>query len=200
MPTADSVSVGRDDQLLRKTLFPLTGRLRDLLHRLIPSKLRSLVDADDVVQDTFLEVALADPPFRFADADEAWRLVATIARRRLINLLKFHQAAKRAGSGGRVGAEEICDGSVVLMLEQLATHRHTPSRSAVRREFLTALERSLEQLQPSYRDVIRLRYVEGNTLKATAASLGQTEDSTQKLAVRGLRALRVQLRTMSLYL
>jgi RNA polymerase sigma-70 factor (ECF subfamily) len=89
---------------------------------------------------------------------------------------------------------------VVAALQDLAVHHRTPSKSVARREFLLQLGQSLDRLQPGYRDAVRMRYVEGLSLKDTAGRLRRSEDSTQKLCVRGLEALRVELRSVSLYL
>jgi RNA polymerase sigma-70 factor (ECF subfamily) len=85
------------------------------------------------------------------------------------------------------------------MLEELAVYRRTPSRSAAGREFMAALEGALNRLPPDYADVIRLRHLEGKPWKAVAARLKKTEPSVNKLCSRGLAALRVELRSASLF-
>ena len=58
------------------------------------------------------------------------------------------------------------------------------------REDLLALARLLEELPSDYREVIVMRQIEGLTISEISARIGRTEDSVQKLWVRGLQALR----------
>jgi RNA polymerase sigma-70 factor, ECF subfamily len=186
---------------LHAMLCPHSARLVEYLRRHIPAHLRSLIDPQDVAQDAFFDAALAaDPVMLDGNPESVWRWLATVARHRLIKHIEAQAALKRGGSVRRLSEAEMKHGSVVQMLQDLAVHERTPSKSAARREFLVVLERSLERMQPTYRDAVRLRYVEGLSLKDTAGRLSRSEDSTQKLCVRGLEALRLELRTLSLYL
>ena len=53
------------------------------------------------------------------------------------------------------------------------------------------LANMLERLPPDYRDIILLRQIDGLSFRETSSRLGRSEDSIQKLWVRGLQALRV---------
>jgi RNA polymerase sigma factor (sigma-70 family) len=134
------------------------------------------------------------------DPDEVWRWLATIGRHRLTDIIREQQAAKRGG-----GRLRYLDGatprhsSVIELLEEIAVHRHTPSRSAVRREFVVLLEQSMARIDPAYQDAVRLRYIEGLSLAQAAERMSRTEESTKKLCLRGLRALRSELRSISRY-
>ena len=181
-------------------LCPHMPRLLEYLQRHVPPKLRSLIDPSDVAQDAFFDAALAAEDATFQRPEDVWRWLATIARHRLIRHVEAQSARKRGGHVRRLCEEEVRHGSVVVLLQELAAHDRTPSKSAARREFLVVLERSLGRLQPTYRDAVRLRYVEGLSLTDTADRLKRTPDSTQKLCVRGLDALRSELRSVSRYL
>ena len=183
---------------LQAKLLPHAGRLLDYLSRHIPANLRRVIDPQDVMQDAFFDACRAAEHFTSRDSESDWRWIVTIARHRLIKLIEANHTAKRGGQVPHVYDEER-QGSVVLLLKDLAVYRRTPSTSAARRELLATLERCLDRLQPEYRDVLHLRFIDGLSLKETAEKLSRTEDSTQKLTARGLNALRVQLRTASLY-
>ena len=141
----------------------------------------------------------------------AWLL--TIARHRMIDLLRAHNARKRgartlAASPNRIlrlkhGVSDGEDGQVydgmVALLETLAVYRRTPSKSAAAHELAAALERSIDRLPPDYRQAIRLRHVEGMASKQAAAQMNRTEGAFQLLCNRGLKRLRVEMRSESLY-
>lgn len=185
---------------LQAMLCPHVHRLLLYLQGHIPPTLRRQIDPHDVVQDTLFEATRAAGRFASdGDPEQVWRWLATIARNRLINLIEASRAAKRGGGTRQLGEDELGHGSVVAMLHELAAHEHTPSRSAARRELVVTLQLSLGRVQPAYRDAIKLRYIDGLSLKETADRLSRTEESTRKLCVRGLRALRVEMRSLSLY-
>lgn len=197
--TAPASQWARGDPLVAALSFHV-NRLVTYIDRHTPPDLRRLIDPQDVVQDTLFDAARAADRFQpDGRPDPEWRWLVTIARNRLVNLIHASHAVKRGGGAKPLGEDELFHGSVVALLQDLAVFRHTPSRSATRREMLAALERSLERLPPDYRDAVRLRYLEGLSLREAAHRLSRTEDSTQKLCVRGLQALRAELRSLSLY-
>lgn len=176
------------------------SRLVRYIDGLIPLDLRAVIDAQDVAQDAFFQAARTQDPLQFSEPDSDWRWIATIGRNRLVDIIEANQAAKRGGRLKQFREDELHHGSVIVMLQDLAAHERTPSKSAVRREFVVLLERSLGRLQPDYRDAIRMRYIEGMSLHETADRLSRSEESTKKLCMRGLKALRAELRAISFQL
>jgi RNA polymerase sigma-70 factor (ECF subfamily) len=195
----ESLERTTDSTVFQAMVHPHVGRLLAYLERHIPARLRSLVDPQDIAQDTLFEAARSLDRVTFNEPNAVWRWIVTIARHRLINVIQAHETAKRGGRLPHLGPEEAEHGQVIGMLQELAAHMRTPSQSAAQRELLVLLERSIHQLQPAYRDAVRMRYVQGLSLKETADRLGRSEDAAQKLCVRGLAALRLDLRSFSLY-
>jgi RNA polymerase sigma factor (sigma-70 family) len=184
---------------LLRLIHASRGCLLAYLGRQIPPDLRRLVEPEDVFQGVCFRascqtnrVAIPDDP------DEGLRWLMTIARNLLIDRVRELRAQKRGGK--RLVEDEIRHGSMVLMLEELAAYRRTPSASAAAHEFLDILERALVNLPADQGRAVRHRYVEGLSLAETAARMERSEDSVQKLAARGLAALRVLLQTASMYL
>jgi RNA polymerase sigma-70 factor (ECF subfamily) len=108
--------------------------------------------------------------------------------------------------GGRDGARNVLqDGafgedSVVAMLAELAVYRRTPSRSAVVHELMGAIESAVERLPETYREVIRLRYMEGLSVEQTAERTDRTPGSIKQLCHRAYKLLRIEMRSASIYL
>ena len=69
----------------------------------------------------------------------------------------------------------------------------TPSSIVARFENKELILEALEQLPPKYRDVLRLRYLHGLTIRQTAEELNKTFRSTEMLLYRALKKLRSSL-------
>ena len=82
---------------------------------------------------------------------------------------------------------------MVHLLEVLAAHSRTPSRSAAAHEAVEAVQRALSGLPEDYGEAIRLRYVEGLPVAQIATRMNRSEGSVHMLCNRGLQALRIAL-------
>jgi RNA polymerase sigma factor (sigma-70 family) len=75
------------------------------------------------------------------------------------------------------------------MLERVAIHERTPSRSAADHEMVAAVQNALDDLKDDYRTALRCRYVEGLTAAETGARMGRSEGAVLKLCERALQRL-----------
>lgn len=186
-------------QSLLRLIHASRDRLMAYLGRQIPDDVKRIVDPEDIFQGVCFKASsqarCASVP---EDPDEALRWLMTITRNLLIDRVRELRARKRGGD--RLIDEEIRHGSMVVMLEELAVYRRTPSASAAAHEFLDTLERVLLKLPADQQRAVRLRYVDGLSLGEAAARMERSEDSVQKLSARGLAALRADLQTASMYL
>jgi RNA polymerase sigma-70 factor (ECF subfamily) len=174
------------------------------LERHLPQELRTTIEPADVLQDTYFEAFRRLAEFRSEGVDSAYRWLVTIARNRVIDLVRMKRALKRGGAEG-AGRNVLADGafgqdSVVAMLTELAVYKRTPSSSAVAHELIAAVERSVDRLPGTYRDVIRLRYLEGLPIEDTARRMGRTPGAIKQLCNRAYKALRVEMRSASIYM
>lgn len=185
-------------------LFLLKHR-RDLfryLERHVPESLRRIIEPKDVLQDVYFEVFRNLGSFKAKDPRMALRWLLRIARNRIIDLVRMQQCDKRGG--GQLtevaGGANNEDDSILCMLEELAVSERTPSRSAAAHELLSALQRSLERLPEEHRQAIRHRYLEGMSIEQVATRMHRTGGSVLMLCNRGLKMLRMELRSFSRYM
>ena len=66
----------------------------------------------------------------------------------------------------------------------------SPSQQAVRREQGVLLADALDQLPEDYREVLVRRHLEGLPFPEVARRMGRSQDSIEKLWMRGLARLR----------
>lgn len=194
-------AVAGDEVALSKLLFLHHGRLVAQIAARLPADLQGSVSAEDIAQEAYVvafqRISTFDP--RDFERFDAW--LASIARNRLMDAVKAQRAAKRGGGAmPAVGAVAGDDGDVVRLLEVLASHSRTPSRSAAGHEAVQAVERGLSGLPDDYAQALRLRYVEGLSVAEAAGRMQRSEGAVQMLCYRGLLALREALGDTSSFL
>ena len=161
-------------------------RLLAYLDRHMPPGLRRLVEPQDVLQDVFFEAFVRIHEFQPHGDDAHHRWLVTIARHKILNLLRAQRAVKR---GGRL--QSANDSSRIIdMLEQLAVYTRTPSQSAISHEVAKAVQQSLNSLKPQYRQVLQCRYFDGLSIQQTSAFLHKTEGAVTMLCSRALNELK----------
>jgi RNA polymerase sigma-70 factor, ECF subfamily len=184
----------RDIVELQAMLHASADKLLAYLKRQMPKDLRRFVDAQDILQDTFFEAFQRSAEFRVQGEDSAYRWLVTIARHRMVAVLRMQQALKR---GGRRPNNDPLN-SVVGFLEELAVYTRTPSQSAMSHELAKAVQDSMNCLNDSYREVLKFRFVEGLSVKQTAHRMGRTDGAVLMLCNRGLKALKARMELASL--
>ena len=183
---------------LEELLLDNYDRLANRISKKISAGMQAAVSSEDVLQETFLEAANRIQSFEPRGADAFYRWLATIAEHRVVDLARAQQAAKRGGEFRRADADWT--GSMVDLLSVLAVNERTPSRSVAGREAAAAIGAALEQINADYREALRLRYIEGLSVAATAERMGRSERAVHMLCHRGLAQLRDVLGPDSKYL
>jgi len=174
------------------------AELRRFIASKIPRDLQSLVDADDVLQDTKINAYRNLHRFEHRGGDSFDRWIATIALRRLRNEIQRHRALKRGG--GRADVSSIPDQSIVAMLDLMAGPEKTPSRRVARQEALNAVSAALELLPEHYRQAVQLVYLDGLSHEEAAKRMGRTASAVHNMCHKAKRRLVETLGSRSRYL
>ena len=179
----DSAILGRLLELYRRYLT-LLARVQ------IGQRLQGKVDAEDLVQETFLEAHQNIGRFRGASEGEFVRWLRQILAANLSDLLRRYLGTQ--GRDVRLEREiaDAFDRSSALLDRGLVAPQSSPSQQAARREQAVLLADALEQLPDDYRDVLVLRHLEGLTFPQVSSRMGRSLDSVEKLWMRGLARLR----------
>lgn len=182
-----------DELALTLLLKNTRGMVVEWIARKLPADLRTVIDADDVVQESHVEayrhVSTFEP--RGPDAFDRW--IRTIALRKLRDQIKRHRAAKRGGGIARTPAGRAIDDSMIALLDTLAGPGRTPSRSVARVEAIEAVQGALNDIDEHYRQAIWMVHIEGRPVAEAAKALGRTERAVHGLTRRGLDQLRERL-------
>lgn len=159
----------------------------------IGRRLQRKVDPADVVQETFLEAHRNFPQFRGNSEGEFVAWLRQILSARFSNLVRHYLGTQRRDVRLERSVTYEIDASSAALDRQLVSPHDSPSAQASQREHVVMLADAISRLPPDYRQVIVLRHLEGITFSEIAQRIGRSEDSAQKLWVRGLARLREEM-------
>jgi len=187
------------DREAASELFNRHGPLvRERLGHEIPKRFCSVLTAEDVMQETYIDALLGIGRFvPYGEGSfESW--LTTIAKNNLRNAIEALDAEKRGGDRRRIvpfNPEE----SVAALYELLGATSNTPSRQAATAEAQRALQRAIGQLPEDYQCVVRLYDLERCPIEEVAASLGRRPGAVFMLRARAHHALRTLMGDSSQY-
>lgn len=165
-----------------------------LLARLqIGRRIQGKVDPGDVVQDACLDAHRQIKGFRGTSEPEFLGWLRVILSGRIAMVLRHYLGTKGRDANLEREISAGVDESNAALGGGLAANGSTPSQHVSKREQAVILAEALERLPADYRDVIVLRQIEGLGFADVAARMKRSEDSVQKLWVRGLAALRREI-------
>jgi|SRR5579859_1704922 len=163
----------------RDALAAVLATVAPSIHRFGLRMCKNVHDAEDVLQDTLINVANHLGDFEGRSSLSSW----------VFALTRSACTRKRRGLKNRppVGDERLAEAP------DLAP---TPEAAAADLELATALSGALDGLSDDYREVILLRDVEGLSAPEAASSLGISVDALKSRLHRAREALRTALRPM----
>ena len=174
------------------------GRLLDLYRNYlrllaqveIGRRLQAKVDASDLVQEAMLEAHKSFAGFRGGSEGEFVAWLRQIMTRVLCACVRRYLGTRKRDIRLERTLSEGLDHSSLLLGRGLYDRHSSPSQGAVRREQAVQFADALAQLPEHYRDVLVLRHLEGLSFPEIAQRMGRSQDSVEKLWVRGLDRLR----------
>jgi RNA polymerase sigma-70 factor (ECF subfamily) len=140
-------------------------------------------DAGEVAQESLISMARSLPDFRGDASVSSW--LYTIARRFCIK--------KRRRSKFAPAREESLDAPGTDAARRLADPAPSPEQTAANRELATALARAIDALDPSPREVLVLRDIEGLSAPEVARILDISVEAVKSRLHRARVAVRQTL-------
>ncbi len=167
--------------LLRQpeALDRLHSRYRPMLRSIIMQVLHDDAEADDVLQEVFLQVWNRAESYSSGKGKlVSW--LCTLARRRAIDRLRQHSAYRRATDRYEISLNH-CD--------KEASENHTVEREAYYDELRGLLQRHLSSLPPNQEQAIRMAFLENRSQREISA-MTQTPLGTVKTRIElGIKKL-----------
>lgn len=160
----------------------LMRRNNQRLYRAARAILRDEAEAEDVVQEAYVKAYKNLRQFAGRASFSTW-----------LTRIAVHEALHRARRSKQKEEIDAMEEYQRDSVEQLSTGAETPERKASIAEVRELLERSIDALPDSYREVFVLRQVEEMSTTDTAACLGITEENVKTRLHRARAMLRKEL-------
>ena len=151
------------------------ARLRALVAARMSPALRSRAEAEDIVQETYLEASKQFATFTPEVPQAFYRWLTRIAGFKL-------KEAERALRAKKRGMPEHLHG-------EPPAEQSTATGRAQRGERAVLIAEAIDRLPASQAEALRHRYLEGCSLAETAERVGRSEAAVKALVGRGLTAL-----------
>jgi len=191
-------------ELLRQAAEGSTDALRELLvkhgqqvwgeiDRDIDAKWRAIIDADDVMQVTYLEAFLQLDRMTARDAAGFVAWLRSIARNNLRDAIKEQGRQKRPPPAMRLQRAGGHDSSYVTLVEHLGETTTTPSRHVAADEAARHIEAALRRLPDDYAQVVRQYDLTGRSIDDVAKALNRSPGAVHMLRARAHDRLRTLL-------
>src|SRR4051794_14773472 len=186
----------------RQALSALLERHRDRLRRMVELRLdwrlQARIDASDILQDAFLEVATRLDEYLRGPELPLFLWLRLVVGQRLATVHRHHLGTQMRDAGREVSLyrDALPAASSAALAGQLLGRQTSPSQAAVRAERAIRLQEALNTLDPVDREVLALRHFEQLTAAEAARVLGISEEAAAKRYIRALKRLKQILARM----
>jgi RNA polymerase sigma-70 factor, ECF subfamily len=186
----------------RRALADLFQRHRDRLRRMVElrmdPRLQGRIDASDVLQDGFLDLAkrvesyLSDPGLPVF----LWLRLVVSDRLALVHRHNLGTRMRDVSQEVSLYRDPLPQASSAALASMLLGRMTSPSNAAIRAEQILQVQEAINSLEPLDREVVALRHFEQLSRAETAVVLGITEETGAKRYIRALKKLKTILAAM----
>lgn len=182
-------AIGGDTESLRTLLERYGPQVCRGIQRKIGKQWRAMLDADDVMQVTYLQACLHIDQLAERNPASFVAWLTRIAENNLHDAINELERPKRPQPDRRLRPPPG-DDSYVALLEILSAGSLTPSRDAARREAAVFIDEALKKLPGDYERAVRMYDLEGRSAAEVAASMGRSVGAVHMLRARAHERLR----------
>jgi RNA polymerase sigma-70 factor (ECF subfamily) len=186
----------------KEALGEIFSRHRDRLRRMVEmrldARLRGRIDASDVIQDAYLDVAARLEEYLRDPKLPLFLWLRLVVGDRLMRLHRHHLGTQMRDAGLEVSIYRgaLPAASSAALAAQLLGKHTSPTQAAVRVERMLRLQEALNALEPTDREVLSLRHFEELTFAEAAQALDIAESAATKRYFRALKRLKAVLAAM----
>lgn len=189
---------GGDLGALAELFVEHRDRLRRMVEPRIDSRHQARIDASDVIQEAFLDVARDLDAYLAGPTLPPLLWLRLHVARRLTTLHRQHLGTKTRDAGLEVSLYRgaLPDANSAEFASMLLGRHTSPTQAAQRVERLPLVQQALNGLDPIDREVLALRHFEQLGRAEAALALGITREAGAKRYYRALKRLKDALATL----
>ena len=167
-------------------------RLKLMVKLRLDRRLSGRVDAEDVLQEAFLEAFRKLPQYRENQQLPLFLWLRLVVGEKLIDLHRHHLGAQMRDAGREVSLNRSAMPAIssVALAAQLMGSITSPSLAAVRAETKLQIQAALDLMDPLDREVLTLRNFELLSNSETAEVLGISQQAASNRYVRALKRMK----------
>ena len=187
-----------DRQALGELFQCYRERLRRMVELRMDPRLRTRLDASDVLQEAYLELARDLDAYRADPKLPPLLWMRLHVGRRLTMLHRRHLGTRLRDAGLEISLyhEALPQASSAALAAMLLGRHTSPTQAAQRAERLLRIQEALNTLDPIDREVLALRHFEQLNRAETAQVLGISPETGAKRYFRALKRLKQVLASM----
>jgi RNA polymerase sigma-70 factor (ECF subfamily) len=187
-----------DDQALAELFSHYRERLARLVHFRLSPRLYGRVDAEDVLQESYLAAAQRLRHFVDNPSGSFFVWLRLVVLQTLTDIQRQHLGAQMRDAHREVPLQNQPWGQTTSasLAAQLLGNLTSPSQAAMRAEMADRLEVALESMNPIDREVLALRHFEELSNQETAEVLGIEAKAASIRYVRAVKRLKEILSAM----
>jgi RNA polymerase sigma-70 factor (ECF subfamily) len=181
-----------DATALERLLGPYHERLAKTIRLRMDWRLRGRVDAEDILQETYLDAARRLSEYAANPSASFYLWLRGLAGIKMIDAMRHHLGARKrdAGLEVRLYRQALPEASSVSLAAQLLGHLTSPSHAAIRSEMQLKVQGALNAMDPIDREVLVLRHFEHLTNAETAELLEIGKSAASKRYIVAIKRLK----------
>ncbi len=187
-----------DQAALNEIFARHRARLRRMVEMRLDWRLQARLDASDVIQEAYLEIAGRLNDYLNNPALPLFLWMRLVVGERLLKLQRHHLGTQMRDAAREVSLyrDALPPASSAALAAQLLGRHTSPTQAVVRAERMLRLQEAINTLDPIDREVLSLRHFEELTRQETAQVLGIEEGTAAKRYIRALKRLKAVLAEM----
>lgn len=180
-----------DQQALAELFSVHRDRLWRIINFRLDSRLAGRVDADDILQETYLAAAQRINHYLDDTSHSFFVWLRLIAQQTLIDVHRRHLGAQMRDASRDMSIHaHYAQATSMSIASQLLGNLTSPSQAAMRDEAANQLEEAIQTMEPIDREVLALRHFEELTNSEVAEVLGIQQKAASIRYVRALKRLK----------
>lgn len=181
-----------DEDALADLFAQHQDRLRQIISVRLDRRLAARIDADDVLQEVYLDAAARIQHFINSHSGSFFVWLRLITTQTMTNLFRTHLDTKKRDAKRDISLQtgRTYESQPNPIAMQLLGHLTSPSRAAMREEAAKQLEEAIDTMKPMDREIISLRHFEQLDNHEVAEVLGINEKAASIRYIRAIARLK----------